>query len=90
MNQKSSRRVALGMALGVMALGIGWGAMQSRTSIDDATQSRIPIDLALLGPQVGERVPAFSLPDQKGQIHTRESILGPNGAILLFHRSANW
>ena len=88
--KKQGRRVALGMALGVMALGIGWGAIQSRSPIDDTTQSRTPIDVASLGPQVGERVPAFSLPDQNGQIQTRESILGPNGAILLFHRSADW
>ena len=87
---QQGRRAALGMALAVMALGVGWGAMQSRTLIDDATQGRTPIDLASLGPQVGERVPAFSLPDQNGQIQTRESILGPNGAILLFHRSADW
>ena len=52
--------------------------------------SRTPIDLASLGPQVGERVPGFSLPDQNGQIRTLESILGPNGALLLFYRSADW
>ena len=87
---KNGRLAALGTILAILVLGLGWGAMQSRPSIDDATQSRTPIDVASLGPQVGERVPAFSLPDQNGQIHTRESILGPNGAILLFHRSANW
>ena len=48
------------------------------------------IDVAALGPQVGERVPDFSLPDQNGRLWTRNSILGPNGAILLFHRSADW
>ena len=90
MNQKSSSRAALGIILAIMALGVGWGAMQSRTPIEDATEGRTPIDVASLGPQVGERVPAFSLPDQNGQIQTRESILGPNGAILLFHRSADW
>ncbi len=60
--------------------------------MDDALgpQPRTPIDVASLGPQVGERVPAFSLPDQNGQVQTRESILGPNGALLLFHRSADW
>ena len=89
MNQKG-RRAALGIILAIMALGVGWGAIQSRSPIDDATQSRTPIDVASLGPQVGERVPAFSLPDQNGQIQTLESVLGPNGAILLFHRSANW
>jgi hypothetical protein len=56
----------------------------------DEVQSRSAIDVASLGPQVGELVPAFSLPDQHGQIQTLESILGPNGAILLFHRSADW
>ena len=89
MNQKG-RRAALGIILAVMVLGVGWGAMQSRSPIDDATQGRTPIDVASLGPQVGERVPAFSLPDQNGQVQTLESILGPNGAILLFHRSADW
>jgi hypothetical protein len=87
---KNGRRAALGIILAVMVLGVGWGAMQSRSPIDDATQGRTPIDVASLGPQVGERVPAFSLPDQNGQIQTQESILGPNGAILLFHRSADW
>ena len=89
MNQ-NGRRAALGTILAIMVLGVGWGALQSRSPIDDATQGRTAIDVASLGPQVGERVPAFSLPDQNGQIQTLESVLGPNGAILLFHRSANW
>ena len=55
-----------------------------------AMQSRTPIEVASLGPQVGEQVPDFSLPDQNGRVWTRESILGPNGAIVLFHRSADW
>ena len=87
---QQGRGAALGIILGVMALGVGRGAMQSRTLIDDATQGRTAIDVASLGPQVGERVPGFSLPDQNGQIQTRESVLGPNGGILLFHRSADW
>ena len=90
MNQKSSRRAALGIILAVMVLGVGWGVMQSRSPIDDATQGRTLIEVATLGPQVGERVPVFSLPDQSGQVRTLESILGPNGALLLFHRSADW
>ena len=48
------------------------------------------IDVSALGPQVGEQVPEFSLPDQNGEIWTRESIMGPNGAMLVFVRSANW
>jgi peroxiredoxin len=39
---------------------------------------------------VGERVPDFSLPDQFGQLQSLDSIRGPNGTMLLFHRSADW
>ena len=56
----------------------------------EAAQERTPVDVASLGPQIGEIVPDFSLPDQNGRIRTRDSILGPNGALLLFHRSADW
>ena len=54
------------------------------------TPTRTKIDVSKLGPQVGERVPDFSLPDQNGEISTRESIMGPNGAMLVFVRSADW
>ena len=97
MNQQG-RRAAVGIALAVMVLGVGSFAVRTRTSIDDASlgeaslemQSRTPIEVASLGPQVGEQVPAFALPDQNGQVRTLESILGPKGALLLFHRSADW
>jgi cytochrome oxidase Cu insertion factor (SCO1/SenC/PrrC family) len=55
-----------------------------------STPTRTRIDVSQLGPQVGERVPDFSLPDQNGQLRTLNSIMGPNGALLLFHRSASW
>ena len=51
---------------------------------------REPIIVANLGPQVGEPVPDFQLSDQFGEIHDLESVMGPNGAMLLFHRSADW
>ncbi len=91
MNQQG-RRAALGITLGIVVaivLAIGLADM----ALDDgseAMQSRTPIDVASLGPQVGEQVPAFSLPDQNGRVRTLESILGPIGALLLFHRSADW
>ncbi len=53
-------------------------------------QDRSPIDVHSLGPQVGDTVPEFNLPDQSGQMRTLESIQGSNGAMLLFHRSADW
>ena len=47
-------------------------------------------DVDQFGPQVGDVVPPFSLTDQTGQIQTEESIMGPNGAMLVFNRSADW
>ena len=38
----------------------------------------------------GSRIPNFEAPDQNGNLRTFESIRGPKGAILLFHRSADW
>jgi hypothetical protein len=53
-------------------------------------QAQEKLDLSALGPQVGERVPDFSLQDQNGQVQTLQSIMGPNGAMLVFVRSADW
>jgi hypothetical protein len=49
-----------------------------------------PVDFSKLGPQIGQKVPDFSLTDQAGATHTLGSILGPNGALLVFYRSAEW
>ena len=55
-----------------------------------AAQNRQAIDLSALGPQIGDLVPDFNLPDQNGQLHNRDSIMGPKGVVLLFYRSADW
>jgi|TARA_B110000914_G_scaffold144736_1_gene126678 hypothetical protein len=55
-----------------------------------AAQGRAVIEVATLGPQIGDPVPSFSLRDQHGQNQTLESIAGMNGTMLLFHRSADW
>jgi hypothetical protein len=48
------------------------------------------VDVSKLGPQVGERVPDFSLPDQTGKIRNLQSIMGTRGAMIVFYRSADW
>lgn len=53
-------------------------------------QQRAPIDVTKLGPQVGERVPDFTLNDQAGRARTLQSVMGPRGAMLVFIRSADW
>lgn len=52
--------------------------------------ARTPVDLSKLGPQIGQRVPGFNLKDQNGSAQSLESIMGPNGAMLVFYRSADW
>jgi len=47
-------------------------------------------DVEQFGPQVGDIVPSFSLTDQHGQTQTLQSIMGPNGVMLAFSRSASW
>ena len=48
------------------------------------------IDVARLGPQVGQPAPDFRLQDQYGKVSTRDSMMGPNGLMLVFSRSADW
>ena len=64
----------------VLAAGLMWQ--------QPAPPTRAELDA--LGPQLGERVPDFTLVDQTGATRTLQSILGPNGALLVFFRSAEW
>ena len=52
--------------------------------------NRTRIDVSRLGPQVGERVPDFTLLDQTGKSQSLQSIMGRRGAMLVFVRSADW
>ena len=42
------------------------------------------------GPNPGERMPDFALPDQSGSIRSLKDLAGPGGLLLVFHRSADW
>ena len=55
-----------------------------------AQSGRMRVDVSKLGPQVGERVPDFSLRDQAGRVRNLQSIMGPRGAMVVFLRSADW
>ena len=77
-----SRRPASPLALTLLA------ALLAETAA--MAQSAPRIDVSKLGPQVGERVPDFSLKDQNGKPWTLQSIMGPKGAMLVFYRSADW
>jgi cytochrome oxidase Cu insertion factor (SCO1/SenC/PrrC family) len=46
--------------------------------------------LPSVGLEIGQRAPAFALPDQFGQEQSNETLKGVKGTILLFFRSADW
>jgi len=71
-------------ALLLSVWGVGDAAAQAPAS------GRARVDVSKLGPQVGERVPDFSLPDQTGRVRDLQSIMGPRGAMIVFLRSADW
>jgi hypothetical protein len=71
-------------AIAVLAYPATAGPMPQTSSL-----SALP-DVRALGPQVGERVPDFTLNDQQGRSHTLPSLLGPRGLMLVFFRSADW
>ena len=80
---RRSRRIAIVTALcalPILALGVSGQASQD---------APLP-DIQKLGPQIGARVPSFTLQDQHGQARTLESLLGPKATMLVFFRSADW
>ena len=42
------------------------------------------------GPEPGTPLPEFQLTDQNGKKQTLATIRGPKGALVVFHRSADW
>ena len=42
------------------------------------------------GPEPGRRVPDFTLPDQHGRPRAFAGLCGPQGLVIVFHRSADW
>ena len=87
MRRRRSQLSCVGGLLVALLLGafltVGRGLAQP-------VEPRDPVDVSTLGPQVGQGVPDFELKDQHGEIRTLQSIMGPKGAVLLFHRSADW
>ena len=42
------------------------------------------------GPKIGQKIPDFTLLDQHGKSWTPDKLMGPNGLLLVFSRSADW
>lgn len=54
------------------------------------TPAPAPLDPSRLGPEVGQALLVFSLPDQDGRMRDVASLKGPQGLVLVFYRSADW
>ena len=76
----------------VAALGLVTSAALVRDSVHAQTvpPTGAVVDVTKLGPQVGDKVPDFTLSDQRGQPRSLASLMGPNGLVLAFNRSADW
>jgi len=56
-------------------------------------QENPPVNQAVppsLGLEIGQKAPAFVLPDQFGHQQSNNTLKGCNGIVLLFFRSADW
>jgi len=76
----------LALGLGLLALSPAFGVAASQQPNPPAAT----VDVDTAGPQVGDSLPDFSLRDQGGRERTLKSLLGPNGAVVVFYRSADW
>jgi len=76
----------------IVALGLLTPAafLVDRVQAQSVSPTAAVVDVTRLGPQVGDKVPDFTLSDQRGQPRTLASLMGPNGLVLAFTRSADW
>jgi cytochrome oxidase Cu insertion factor (SCO1/SenC/PrrC family) len=79
-------RAAIAAASIVLTVASTVGSMARQQANTPVT----PLDVETVGPQVGDALPDFSLRDQRGQVRSLKSLLGPNGAVIVFFRSADW
>ncbi len=47
-------------------------------------------DDAQMGIEIGVKIPEFRAIDQNGEVWDFDALKGPKGAVLVFHRSADW
>ena len=81
-------RMPRSLATGSTLIGL-WAIFMVLTTGSAGGQAPLP-DVDRLGPQVGERVPSFALPDAGGRERSLQALMGPKGLMLVFFRSADW
>lgn len=78
---RSAYRILVAFGLGLLATGSGQA---------QPTVLATKVDVEHIGPRLGDSLPGFTLRDQHGEAHSLKSLLGPNGAVIVFFRSADW
>jgi len=63
----------------VFGLSLAFGALSAQAP-----------DLTQLGPRIGASVPEFAAVDQFGRAQTLQTLMGRDGLMLVFFRSADW
>ncbi len=75
-----------GLMLNRLVAGTGFAVLLAMTTV----AGQAPVDVHTLGPQVGQAAPPISGVDQLGREQTLASIMGEQGAMVVFYRSADW
>jgi predicted Zn-dependent peptidase len=82
--------VLLGNAAQIRTIAAKYGPKVTERAAKDTGWASAAAPSFRTGPAIGEAVPDFNLTDQNGKPQTLHSILGRNGALLVFYRSADW
>ncbi|HUA32195.1 MAG TPA: hypothetical protein VMA09_01215 [Candidatus Binataceae bacterium] len=67
-----------------------FGSGQKVDPADWADFVRAQNEGLVTGPEAGQRVPDFELADQNGRSWKLNDLMGANGLLLVFTRSADW
>ena len=74
----------------VMMIVLAFGLALSARAQNPLTEIPAGDEGMVTGPEVGERIPDFAGLNQNATLVGFDDIKGPNGAVVLFHRSADW
>ena len=86
-NIRGARGLAAALALSLFALpALSQPVYSTQFLTDIPTGSRGMVS----GPEIGERIPDFEALDQNGDLVSLSDVMGPNGAMVVFVRSADW
>jgi cytochrome oxidase Cu insertion factor (SCO1/SenC/PrrC family) len=79
-------------AMAFMMLAIAGPALAQQPPAPPGSGQATPrvVNVQALGPQVGARIPDFTLVDQSGTPRTLRSLMGSKGLMLVLFRSADW